>query len=340
MFSSDSSSTFALVCKGGRIIMVLRIKSVFKTELLNYRDLLLSTGIKNVTIERHLNFFDDFICEHDIKEIIFTKEMVGKWYAYRSEQGEATKYIRINFSIRFLNYLRSKGYDVVIPRLPRYVGSKQQSYIFSEEEIEKYFRNIDTYYSRKDPMVALYLPVIFRLLYSCGTRIGETLDIKVKDVNLKNGIIILHETKNKKDRMIIVSDSMNKLLNQYADKCLYLKNEDDYFFAHKDHKRVDEQSIYRFHRKALEDSGITYIGNGFGPRLHDWRHTFCLKSLINFEEQGCDLNNVLPILSKYVGHSKITSTERYLKLVPNHFEEVIAKTRDTTAFIGGDDYEE
>lgn len=320
--------------------MVLRVKSVFKEELLSYKDLLLSTGIKNVSIERQLNFFDDFICENNIQEIIFTKEMVSKWYSYRSEQGEATKYIRICFSIHFLNYLRSKGYDVTIPRLPKHVDSKQQSYIFTDEEIEKYFKNIDSYFSVKDPMMALYLPVIFRLLYSCGTRIGETLNIKVRDVDLKNGIILLSKTKNKKERMIIVSDSMNELLNLYADKCLYLKTDDDYFFAHKDNRRIDEQSIYRFHRKALADSGINYIGSGFGPRLHDWRHTFCLKSLINFEKQGCDLYNVLPILSQYVGHTTIVSTERYLKLVPQHFEEFISKTNDTTTFIQGDYHEE
>ena len=41
--------------------MVLRIKSVFKDVLLKYRAIQLASGIKNVSIERQLNYFDDFI---------------------------------------------------------------------------------------------------------------------------------------------------------------------------------------------------------------------------------------------------------------------------------------
>ena len=81
------------------------------------------------------------------------------------------------------------------------------------------------------------------------------------------------------------------------------------------------------------------MGGGLGPRLHDWRHTFCVNSLLNFEKRGCDLNNVLPILMQYVGHNRVSSTERYLKLVAEHFDEVINKTNDTTLYILGDDYE-
>ena len=63
--------------------MVLRIKSVFKDALLKYRAIQLASGIKNVSIERQLNYFDDFIIENEISEIIFTKEMASKWDAYR-----------------------------------------------------------------------------------------------------------------------------------------------------------------------------------------------------------------------------------------------------------------
>ena len=271
---------------------------------------------------------------------MFDKKLITKWYKFKPEQGEFTKFIRISFSIRFLNYVRSLGYEVEIPRKPRTISSKQQCYIFNSEEIRQYFKNIDSYYSIKDPMVALYLPVIFRILYSCGTRIGEVLSIKVKDVDLETGIILLKETKNEKYRQIVVSDELRCLLKQYADKCLYLKKQNDYFFSHIDRRRVSEQSIYRFHRKALSDSNINYVGGGSGPRLHDWRHTFCVNSLLNFEKRGCDLNNVLPILMQYVGHSRVLSTERYLKLVAEHFDEVINKTNDTTLYILGDDYDQ
>lgn len=318
--------------------MTLQLKSVFKDLLWDYRELLLATGVKPVSIDRQFKFLDDFFIQENITEIIFDKDLITKWHSFKPEQGELTKCIRINFSIRFLNYLRSLGYDVSIPRQPRNTSSKQQCYIYSNEEVIEYFKNIDSYYSKKDPMVALYLPVIFRILYCCGTRIGEVLNIKVKDVNLNDGIILLTETKNKRKRQLVISDELKQLLEQYSAKCLYLKKQDDYFFSHIDRSRVSEASIYHYHRKALTDSNIDYIGGGLGPRLHDWRHTFCVNSLLNLEKHGCDLYNVLPILKEYVGHSSILSTERYIKLVTEHFDEIIHKTNDVTLFIVGDDY--
>lgn len=66
-------------------------------------------------------------------------------------------------------------------------------------------------------MMVLCLPVIFIILYSCGTRIGETLSIKVKDVDLAEGIIRLSNTKNEKVRnIVVVGDNLRSLLNQYA----------------------------------------------------------------------------------------------------------------------------
>ena len=38
-------------------------------------------------------------------------------------------------------------------------------------------------------------PAILRLLYGCGTRIGETVRLKIEDVNLSDGIITLHNVK-------------------------------------------------------------------------------------------------------------------------------------------------
>ena len=187
--------------------------------------------------------------------------------------------------------------------------------------------------SRKDPFITLSLPVIFRILYCCGTRVGETLRIRVRDVDLESGIIALKETKNDKERYIVLSDELNSLVRRYADRCLYLKKEDDYFFAKSNGERISEQMVYHYHRKALDEAGIRYLGGGNGPRLHDLRHTFAVKSLMNFEKEGCDLCNVLPILSRYLGHKKVTYTEKYLQLVLGHFDELINKTQGITSYL-------
>lgn len=58
-------------------------------------------------------------------------------------------------------------------------------------------------------------PAVFRLLYACGTRVGETLSLKTDDVNLEEWIITLYNGKNKVSRMIPMSDSLTKYLRMY-----------------------------------------------------------------------------------------------------------------------------
>ena len=58
-------------------------------------------------------------------------------------------------------------------------------------------------------------PAILRLLYGCGTRIGETVRLKIEDVNLSDGIITLHNSKNNVSRMLPLSDSLTTYLRKY-----------------------------------------------------------------------------------------------------------------------------
>ena len=202
--------------------MVYRLKSCFKKELESFRELKLSSGVKDVSIQRYLNYIDDFICEQGVDKIEFTKEMNELWVKHRPYEGDSIRYIRVNYSIEFLTYLQAKGYNVIIPRRLKHVDSNFQHYIFTESERDKYFEYIDSIDYVREPMAALYMPVIFRILYGCGTRVGETLSIRVKDVDLGEGIILLRETKGDRERLVPVSPSLHEILKKYAAKCLYL----------------------------------------------------------------------------------------------------------------------
>lgn len=314
--------------------MSLRLRSVMNNLLLKYHEIKIASGVKSVSIDRYINYIDDFYINNNIDSIVYTKELHSLWIKERNDlEGHYVRYIRTIYLIEFLSFIKSLGYDVYIPRRLPYKSSNFIAYIFADEELYKYFEYIDSFFSYKDPMVALYVPIVFRILLSCGTRIGETLALRVEDIDLNEGVIHLKETKNSRFRSIPMSSSLLSLLKQYCDKCLYLKSKDDFFFSHIDKRKVDEQSIYHIHRKALEYAGVPYIGSTKGPRLHDLRHTFAVKSLKQFEDRGCDLNNVLPILRQYLGHTNISATEKYLQLVSQNYNDVLDKTKDTELSI-------
>ena len=322
--------------------MPLRINSIVGSELSKYRELKLAGGLKAQSIDRYVSYIDDFYLENKITEITFTKEMYSSWIKPRNpDEGNYVRYTRTNYLIEFLSYLSSCGYEVLIPRRLPYKPTCFIARIFTDEELIKYIEYIDTLLSCTDSLVKIAMPVIFRVLIGCGTRVGETLALRVEDVDLKEGILHLKETKNYKFRCVHVSASLLTVLKQYADKCLYLKTHYDFFFSHIDGTKISENSVYHAHRKALTYAEIPYIGSTKGPRLHDLRHTFAVNSLKQFEHRGCDLNNVLPILMKYMGHASISATEKYLQLVSENYDDVLKKTGHTEDIIMGEaDYEE
>ncbi|MGD0511527.1 MAG: integrase, partial [Candidatus Micrarchaeaceae archaeon] len=52
------------------------------------------------------------------------------------------------------------------------------------------------------------------------------------------------------------------------------------------------------------------------PRLHDLRHSFAVHRLTTWYEQGVDVQNLLPVLSVYLGHSNLAATSVYLTMTP------------------------
>lgn len=73
----------------------------------------------------------------------------------------------------------------------------------------------------------LYLLTKYGTIYLTGTlqgSMGSTpeLGIRKQDVDLDKGILLLNETKNNKQRYVVMGDDLRQLMNAYADKCFYL----------------------------------------------------------------------------------------------------------------------
>jgi integrase/recombinase XerD len=135
-------------------------------------------------------------------------------------------------------------------------------------------------------LIHLVFPAIYRLLYGCGLRISETLALKQKDMDLKQGIITIRGSKFNKDRLIPMSPSLTRYLETYSLKIHQFSIAEDIFFMKKDKTAYAYDTVYKHFRKMLRQSGISHGGKGRGPRLHDLRHTFAVHSLNQMVRQG------------------------------------------------------
>lgn len=117
--------------------------------------------------------------------------------------------------------------------------------------------------------------------------------------------------------MIPISESLSDVCREYINyrrKLPVPQSDDDPFFISLNGSACQHRTFYRYFRIVLEVAGIPYKGNGYGPRIHDLRHSFAVSSLAKMAEAGIDLYASLPVLSAYLGHQSISSTNTYVRL--------------------------
>lgn len=283
-------------------------KSIFSKEIHQYLKHMVASGYKEISYLSHLRQFDRFCIEREILQPIFTSQDGATWKLKKDNESSSTHYSRINGIKQFLIYLYHNGFNVFVTRDIHFKQSDFKPHIYSQDEVVRYFYAVDTYESTGNRKHAIQFPILFRLLYCCGTRINETLGIRKKDIDLEEGIIKLCETKNNCERYIVLSSELIDLIHYYAEKCFYLLDDKEYIFTSFKGERLSGDTLYSYHRLFLEKAKIPYMGGNRGPRLQDWRHTFAVNCFKQMVDEGKDMYVALPILSTYLGHKTIYAT--------------------------------
>lgn len=170
------------------------------------------------------------------------------------------------------------------------------------------------------------MSALIRLIYGCGLRINEAASLKRTNVNLTDGTITLFNAKNNKARCIPISNSLKNSLVSY-DQHLIRDTTNPYFFP-QDDGYISPDSIRRLFKKAVIDSGIDGTDSNGEIRVHCLRHTYCVHAMEKLISEGMDPYCTLPIISIYMGHSDLKSSEYYMRLTKHYFLEVLNYSKD------------
>jgi integrase len=200
---------------------------------------------------------------------------------------------------------------------PRY-----QVRIYSKDELESIFRCADKKKPAKSsPFIHLIIPVIFRLLYCCGLRPCEALNLRMENINLNSGEIRIVQSKGLKDRLVVMSEDMAVLCGNYNENINALYPDREYFFQNVQTNSTYGKTWISKHFKALLNQAGIDRSSMPKPRLYDLRHTFATHCLQRWIEQDKDVNAKLLYLSAYMGHKDVTNTAYYIHLLPTEFRE-------------------
>jgi integrase len=257
-----------------------------------------------------------------------TKEFADEWSKKRPYETEIYRYERVRILSMFSSYLCDLAIQSFIPKLPYYHRSTFIPYIYSPKEIDAIFKACDEL-----KLSAAYMhssifsaPALIRLLYSTGLRISEALAIKNNDVNLDDNYLRVKDSKNGKERIIPISNSLASVCKEYVryrDKLPVGKIKSGYFFVKLNGSKCGYQSIVHWFKKCLKEASIQRVGLNHLPRIHDLRHTFAVTSLANMAESGIDLYASLPVLSNYLGHQSLEGTNHYVRLTANMYPDLL-----------------
>lgn len=300
----------------------------FAIHIQNYLKEKAIVGYQITSFVYTLKSFDTFSKNYNSNLEYLTKDLINNWLQPRTNEklnNVAFRASKIRLFSKYMYLQDKKSY--VLPNGIYGSTEKYNAYIFSHEQIKKFFSKVDEYAQNKpNSYTHTCLQIIFRLLYMCGLRISETLNIKLKDFNEEKRIITIYKAKNDKDRIIAINDELANLIKHLINKFHIYSNKNTYLFNHKKNKPYSRFSIYYQFRIFLDRCGIEHTGDG--PRLHDFRHTFCVHCLKKWTLKDKDLMTYLPILKTYLGHETFRETAYYLKLTADVFPNITEKVEE------------
>lgn len=256
-----------------------------------------------------LNTFLEYLINNDIKSLNKVEYQDIRLYInYLHEQNYSNKTISRSISaLRSLfKYLKSNDYidnnPMVLVSNPKLPKSLPKCLNF--EEIEKLLNVFD------NSIVGIRDSLILELLYSTGIRVGEIVNIKLRDIDFSNKIIKI-TGKGNKDRIVYYGSRCNELLNKYMNNS-YNKlniNNLDYLILSKTGKKICDREI----RKIVDEAAIK-SGLKFKISPHVLRHTFASHMLLD----GADLRSVQELL----GHSNLSTTQIYTHITNERIRNV------------------
>ena len=304
-------------------------KSVYAEELTNYYELRQTALSKSSLVHEkcYLKRFDEYLSGALLEKQGLTEEIIAVWIKELSNRRSSIEN-EVVVIRQFLRYLNTIGVKTYIPVIPK-VHDDYTPYIFNDDELAGIFELADNTIqksSASDPYLAIELPVILRLLFSSGLRIGETLSLKKTDVDLENGILRMLNTKGDKHRLVPVTNEMNDILKQYCSVMARLIDTEWLFPSSKREGPISDRSVKHRFEYILEECNIHLENRAKferGPCLHCFRHVFAFKSFAQNERNGRSTNDTIPFLSIYLGHVSLNETAKYLKFSNEMYPEAI-----------------
>jgi integrase len=188
-------------------------------------------------------------------------------------------------------------------------------YLYSEAEVAALMAATG---SLRPALHAATYRTLIGLLAVSGMRLGEAIRLDRSDLDSDNGVLVVRDSKFSKSREIPLHPSTFAALSDYqhlldqrfpGPRCPAL-------LVSTRGTRLVRQNIEYVFPRLVRQAGLKPRSDRCHPRLHDFRHSLAVNTLLDWYRQGLDVQSRLPLLSTLLGHTKPANTYWYLSAVP------------------------
>lgn len=280
-----------------------------------------SLGFDLRDVGRQLQGFATFADHEGVTHV--TVDLALRWATQSKAKERATLAARLHAVCGFARWRHATDPRTEVPPsdlLPsRYY--RKPPYIYSDEEIDRLLLAARQLRSAGGLRGLTYFTLLGVLVVT-GMRVKEVVGLERQDVNLAEAVLTIRHTKFRKSRLVPIAKSTRDALTSYAverDRRLARRPASAFFVAETGrcltHWAVRDTFVKVSRQIGLRASipGQRY---GHGPRLHDLRHRFAIRTLVEWYRAGVNVEHHLPYLSTYLGHVHVNHTYWYLEAVP------------------------
>lgn len=183
--------------------------------------------------------------------------------------------------------------------------SRKLPKVLSEDEKRRFLDQFNTRY--KTPHRNLCL---VRIMLEAGLRVSEAVSLKDEHVDLESGQVIVREGKGAKDREVWISNELCSLIQKWVER----KPKSEFIFPTSKGTKIKTRYMRAMVKRMARKANVTEVEKF---SCHNCRHTFATDLLRQ--------TNNLELVRKALGHSDVSSTQRYTHLVNDDLKKVMRR---------------
>lgn len=297
--------------------------SVLRPAMLQLLELRQSLGYRDKSLGTFFASFDRYFFAQARTDPWLTRDIVEAWVASKPHLKPAARAHRYS-ALRVLGRFLADQYpQTYVPGPTPGLTSTFRPHIYTRAETRALLDEA----ARLAPVGSLrprtYVTLI-GLLYCTGLRVSEALALRLADVDLDEDLLIIRHAKFHKSRAVPLQRDVKQALAAYLKARHQYRHRADpeaTFFVNEWRRPCSYGTVVGTFLDIARRTGVRGAPTQRGPRLHDLRHTFAVHRLLAWYRDGGDVQARLPLLSTYLGHVSLISTQIYLNITAELLQE-------------------